>query len=320
MKSARTSRALASISAGLAALTLAGCTIGPVTLPDVDLGFLGNFGIVTTSVADAEQAIKDQQASGVDSSELVEPGTLTVGLLSTNTAPLLVTRSDGSSAGVGVEFAYAVADHMGLSVKFVTVASATAQLGTDVDVVVGVSTADAASATGVTVLGDYAETAIGIFGRGSSASASDLSGKTVGVQPGSVSQRTLTDANLGCSEQGYASINEAMEALGAGSVDYVVCDAYSGSYLASDYDGVQLLGTLDAPVAVGVSVSTDKSTLVSSLASAVEAVQGNGQLDVIKSRWCNGISTLTSASMLQGLGSAPAAEANAAPAEAASTD
>ena len=171
MKSARTSRALASISAGLAALTLAGCTIGPVTLPDVDvdLGFLSSFGIVTTSVADAEQAIKDQQASGVDSSELVEPGTLTVGLLSTNTAPLLVTRSDGSSAGVGVEFAYAVADHMGLSVKFVTVASATAQLGTDVDVVVGVSTADAASATGVTVLGDYAETSIAVFGKGTSA-------------------------------------------------------------------------------------------------------------------------------------------------------
>lgn len=304
MKSARNSRALACVSAGLAALTLAGCSIGPVTLPDIDLSFLSAVGIVTTSVSDAEQAIKAQQASGVDSSELVEPGVLTVGLLSTNSAPLLVTRSDGSSAGVDVEFAYALADHMGLSVKFVTVASATSTLGTDVDVVVGASSADAASATNATVLGDFAETAIGVFGRGAAGSgtAADLSGKTVGVQPGSVSQRTLSAANLGCTEQSFASINEAMEALGSGSVDYVVCDAYSGSYLASDYEGVALLGTIDAPVAVGVSVSSDKPTLVSSLQTAVEAVQGNGQLDVIKSRWCNGVGTLTSASMLQGLG------------------
>ena len=199
-----------------------------------------------------------------------------------------------------------MADHVGLPVKFVTVSSAATSLGVDCDVVMGVPTSDAASSTDAVVLGDYAESAIGVFGRGKQGefSASDLAGKTVGVQPGSVSERALSDANTGCVEQSFTNINEAMSALGSGSIDAVVCDAYAGCYLAVDYDGVALLGTLDSPVALGVAVSSSKTTLSYSIQSAIDAVQSNGQLDIIKSRWVGQVGTLTSASMLPGLGAA----------------
>ena len=269
MKRNHKSMAGAALTAGLTALALAGCTVGPVTLPDVniDLGFLKGIGIVTTSVADAEAAIRDVRECGVDPAELVEQGTLTVGLLPSNSAPFNATKQDGSRAGIDVEVAYAMADHVGLPVKFVTVSSASTSLGVDCDVVMGVPTSDAASSTDAVVLGDYAESAIGVFGRGKQGqfSASDLAGKTVGVQPGSVSERALSNANTGCVEQSFANINEAMSALGSGAIDAVVCDAYAGCYLAVDYDGVALLGTLDSPVALGVAVSSSKTTLANSV-------------------------------------------------------
>ena len=296
MKRNLKNKTLGIAAAGLACAALAGCTVGPVTLPDIDLGFLKGVGIVTTSVADAESAIRDERDCGVDSAELVSPGTLTVGVLPTNTAPLICTKDDGSRAGIDVEFAYALGDHVGLPVTFKAVSSATASLGTDCDIVVGASTADAGFARG----------------KQGELTATDLKGKTVGVQPGSVSERALSNANTGCVEQSFANINEAMSALGSGTIDAVVCDAYAGCYLAADYDDVNLIGTLDTPVALGVAVSSAKPTLTSAVQSAVDAVQSNGQLDVIKSRWVGQIGTLTSASMLQGITAAPAAAPDAA--------
>ena len=64
-------------------------------------------------------------------------------------------------------------------------------------------------------------------------------------------------------------------------------------------------------------MSSAKPTLTSAVQSAVDAVQSNGQLDVIKSRWVGQIGTLTSASMLQGITAAPDAAATAAPDAAA---
>lgn len=294
------SRALPAIAAGLAAATLAGCSVGPVNLPDIDLSSVtGRLGIVTTSVADAEAAIRAAWTCPVESAELVEPGYLTVGLPADNIAPLLVAKSDGTHAGMDVDVAYAIGDQVGLPVKFVTVADAQSAVGVSCDVVMGVAGTSQAAA----VVGDYAETAVGVFARGGQASvaAADLAGKTVGIQLGSVSEKTLSAANLGCVEQPFTSTNEAMAALGAGTVDYVVCDAYSGSYLASDYEDVTLVGTLDAPATVGVAVGASRTTLYAAVQSAVEAVQSNGQLELIKADWANGVGTLTSASKLQGL-------------------
>ncbi len=302
MKRNNINRVPKAVAAGLLAATLAGCSIGPVNLPDIDLSFMG---VVKTSVADARASIRASRTSPVDSSELIEAGYLTVGLLPSNTTPLLSTKTDGSHAGIDVEFAYAVADQLGLDVEFVTVSSASAT-GTQCDVVMGVSSSDAASTTGVSVVGAYAESAVGVFARGSEGqlAAADLVGKTVGVQPGSVSERTLSNTNLDIVEQTFTSINDSMSALAAGTIDAVVCDAYAGSYLASDYQGIGLLGTLDTPVSLGVAVSSSKAGLSSAVQIAVTAVQGNGQLDVIKSRWANSVGTLTSASMIQDINAA----------------
>ena len=69
-------------------------------------------------------------------------------------------------------------------------------------------------------------------------------------------------------------------------------------------------------VALGVAASSSKTTLANSVQSAIDAVQSNGQLDIIKSRWVGQVGTLTSTSMLPGLeASAAAQDPEAAPTE-----
>lgn len=284
---------VAAAGAGVCALALAGCSIGPV-----NLSFLDKY-VTSTTVSEAKAQRQEDHANAVEASELLEAGTLTIGYKSTDTAPLVVSNSDGTVTGIDIELGYAVAEQMGLKAKFVSV-SDTSAIGTKCDVLVGCTSSDAGS---YVVLGDYAEDAVTVFGKNVSGtiSSSDLAGKTVAVQAGSASQRLVTKLGLDVTQTNFTSLNDAFSALDSGSVDYVVCGAYSGGYLAAVYDNIGVAATLETPTAIGVAVDTSKATLTTALSSAVEKVQTGGQLDVIKSRWVGGMQTLTTASQLMDL-------------------
>ena len=197
------------------------------------------------SVAEARAARHDSLMAAVSDEDLVTPGTLTVGLQVTGTAPLVIAGSDGGYSGIDVETAYALADQLGLgAVEFVPVQSVAEGIET-CDVVMGASSEE----SDCTVVGSYVQSALGVFSATDVASvpigAADLGTATIGVQVGSVSQASLGRLNLGSSEQTFTNLNEAFDALSAGTVDFVVCDAYSGAYLAHAYDGVSFAGTID---------------------------------------------------------------------------
>lgn len=277
-------------AAALAAVTLAGCSVGPV-----DLGALDGL-LSPTSVAEARAQRRSELVATVSDDLLVQAGTLTVGIKSTESAPLSIALPDGSSAGIDVDTAYALADELGLaSVSFVSVPDAAAGLADGCDVVMGV---EADEADGVAVVGSYVQSALGLFaGRGAAASsvpadAADLAGATVGVQAGSVSQSALSKLDLDIAEATYLNLNEAFEALEAGEVDYVACDACSGAYLACAYEDVAFVGTLDDPVAVGVGVSADAADLQAAVAAAVDEIQANGVAGIAKARWVGALPTL----------------------------
>lgn len=282
---------LAACAAGLGIVALAGCSVGPVTVPTPS--FLGTD--TTYSQAAADRAA--ERTSSVDASELLESGVLTVGIKSSQSAPFSIPSSSGSRSGVDIEVAYAMAEQMGLAVKFVDVTDTTA-VGTTCDVVMGVAAADAGTCS---VLGDYAEDCIAVFSKGGSTvtSTSQLSGKTIGVQAASASQKAIGAAVADATYSTYVNLNEAFAALDAGTIEYVCCGAYPGAYLAAGYDGVTVAGVLDTPVALGVAVDTTKATLTQAVSGAIDSVQTNGQLEVIKSRWVDGIGTLTTAQQIQ---------------------
>ncbi len=282
---------LAACVAGLGIVALAGCSVGPINVPTPS--FLGT----DTTYSQAAAARAAERTSSVDSSELVEAGVLTVGIKSSQSAPFSIPSTDGTRSGVDVEVAYAMAEQMGLTVKFVDVTDTT-PIGTTCDVVMGVVASEAGDRS---VLGDYAEDCIALFTKSGASvtSLSQLSGKNVGVQAASASQKAVSAAAPDATYATYVNLNEAFAALDAGTVDYVCCAAYPGAYLAAGYNGISIAGVVDTPVAVGVAVDANKATLTQAVSGAIDSVQTNGQLEVIKSRWVNGISTITTAQQIQ---------------------
>lgn len=315
MKRGRTRNLLAAVmAAALSVVTLAGCSIGPVNLDDVAADFAaigediaGMFG--PTSVQDAKEQRRSEMTPVVGSSDLHKEGTLTVGIKTTESAPLAILSSDGSYVGIDIDTAYALADQLGLSsVEFVTVSGITAGLEGGCDVVMGAKSSDEG---GLTVVESYVQSALGVFARGDAAApidASELSGKTIGVQSGSISQSTLATFDLAYTEQTFANLNDAFEALGKGEVDFVVCDALSGAYLACTLGDISFVGTIDDPVPVGIAVSTSSTNLQSAVQTALDALQTNGVGDIARSRWVGALPTLTEATKVTGLVERPVEE------------
>ena len=295
--------AAVAVAAALSLSVLPGCSSLPAPISDATSAVqtIVNDLMHPTSVAEARAQRRSELTQTVDDADLVTPGTLTVGIRVSGTAPFVVTGSgDSSYEGIDVDTAYALADALGLAhVEFVTVQSVSSGLS-ECDVVMGVGSDE----RGATVIGSYAQSALGVFS-GSDAvppiSASDLTGATVGVQANSVSQAALDDLGLVVVEETFSNLNDAFEALASGSVDYVVCDAYAGAYLACVHGGISFAGTLDTPGTVGVAVSSDATSLASSVQAALDQIQTNGVAEIAKSRWVGGFPALTEATRVTGL-------------------
>ena len=201
--------------------------------------------------------------------------------------------------------AYALADELGVDCAFVSVTGLSDAYDA-CDVVMGVRAGDDADTA---VAGSYAEDAMALFSRASSgtkATAADLAGKTVGVQAGSVSQRALASAGTQAAEQDFTNLNEAFAALEAGTVDYVLCGAYPGGYLAAVYDGISCVGTLAQPAYLGVGVKAENNTLFSKVLEGMDVISSNGVLDVLRGRWVGGMSRLDTTSVIDGIQQADA--------------
>ena len=272
----------------------------------------------TPSVEQAKVQQTESLSAKVDSSSLVEDGCLTVGLrTSRTTAPFCITGDDDAVMGMDVDVASALADQLGLKVKFVQVTSASKSLGQTCDIVMDMSDS---SDGDVKVVGSYAESTTAFFRKGNDGvvKVDDLSSKVVGIQGGSVSQKALQDTGLVVQEKTFDNLNKAFDALAAGNVDYVLCDAYSGAYLSAHFNGISFCGTLDEPVVQGVAVSSSNESLQSAVSEALSAIQSNGQVDVIRCRWVGGMTTITSDQQIKDIPAKQQEEAQ--PADATDAD
>lgn len=307
----------ATIVALAVAMTLSGCTIpfvnvevpidlptpSSINLPDIDLSGLNLPRItlpigVTTSVDEARQTTMGGKASTVDESALVQPGYLTAGVkVSSSMAPLCVEGEGGSIYGLDVDVAAALASELGLRVRFVPVTDESS-LGSECDVIMG-STTD--NPDHISVAGVYVESAACFFQRGESSvpAVTDLGGKSVGVQGGSVSETVLNQTALKMSQKGYVNLNEAFDALAAGEVDYVLCEAYPGAYLAALKGGISFAGSLEPPETSGVAVLTSNDELASQVHTAFEAISQNGVLESTRARWVGSMPVLTTDSQIK---------------------
>lgn len=277
---------VAAAAALAACVALAGCS-GPLS------AIAGPEASVGEALAAKTAALSPKVTS------TISKGVLTVGIDTQDSmVPLYVGSSSGKAYGMDVDLASALADELGLKVRFVSVDDANPGLGITCDVLMGAVDGQVGATT---VVGDYAEQASAFFHKGDTgvAKVDDLSSKSVGVQTGSVSQTALSKTGLMMSVKTYDNLNAAFDALESGDVDYVLCDAYSGAYLSARYEEVCLAGTLDAPKAQGIAVSSQNAELADAVKAAYDAVEKNGLMGLVRRRWVAGMDPLSASSQVQ---------------------
>ncbi len=285
----------ATVLAVVCSVALTGCAKLPFDLPDLPnipdpFTMLDN----TSSVDEARDAQLAATEIQLQPGDLVADGILTVGIKNKEiSAPFVITSSDGSLYGIDIDVASAMADKLGLRVRFVSVDEVDNPLTEGVcDIVMDASPNRVNYST---VVGGYYESAVAFFAKGDRrvVSVDELNGKSVGVQDGSVSQGVLGRTSLSMNQTTFANLNEAFEALEAGNVDYVLCDAYSGAYLAAAYEGINFAGALSSPSSQGIAVAQGKSNLEVATQNALGAVMSDGSMDIIRSTWIGGMPSLT---------------------------
>lgn len=289
MKAAR--RAAPALLASLLVLALTGCTS-----PAEVVGSM----LSTPSVDEARQQQKSAKSAALASPAILTDGVLTVGIKNSATAPMLIDDQEALRQGYAVDVAYAVADQLGLTTSFVTVNDAASTSEAGCDIILGAKSGEAGD---MTVVGSYAESAVGFFHKGEPTivRSDALNGAKVGVQGDSTSQRMLERSNLTLTTQTYPNINAAFEALEAGEVDYVLCDAYTGAYVQTFYDDLAFVGTLDTPTSIGVALDASNTDLQNAVTSALDAISSNGVDDVLHRKWLGSLGVLTSSSRIQGI-------------------
>lgn len=243
---------------------------------------LGGCSLFTPPLSEAPAVEKNAQV--IEDSYLVTPGTLTVAM-DTSDAPQAMVLSEGVE-GYDVDVARSLAERMGLELAVVSGTSAESTVGAGTaDLYLGAETTDAAE--GITVSGVYLENATAVFGTSDAASltAADLAAATVAVQDGSASQEALVRSAISATQSTYSNVNACFDALAAGEVDYVVCDATAGAYLARAYPGVSFEGTLSSSTAFGLAIASDAHELSDAVSSALDEISSDGTLDAIHTVW-----------------------------------
>ncbi len=225
------------------------------------------------------------QTTSVDSSALIETGTLTVAI-DTAEAPLGMKASDGSVTGYEADVARAIAQRLGLSVTFVDSANAeTALTSGSADIYVGAQSSDSSK---IQIMGNVMQNASAIFTKSSnvaSVSASTLASGIIGVQASSASQDALSKAGINAEQQSYTNVNECLAALENGEVQYVACDLVAGAYLARAYSDISFAGIIGSVTSEGVAVRSTNSELSSKLQSVLSSMSADGTLEAIHTMW-----------------------------------
>ncbi len=242
-----------------------------------------------SSYPSVEAALKDaDRQPTVSSGATLEPGVLTVGVNASN-APYAWPVTMGNTTildGIDVDVAVAMAESMGLTVKFVDIASDYEAAAKGLcDVVMGASSATVPGSE--VLVGNYLETAPSVFAKNASSivTVEQLGTSTVGVQNDSFSARTLSAMAPTATLTPFGTLNDAFSALEAGSVQYVACDSFMGGYLATGFSDIGFAGALSLPETRGVAVAASNIELQNAVTAAVDLVTSSGELQAIREVW-----------------------------------
>ena len=260
---------------------------------------LGGCSFGTPPLSEVEEETPEQ---AIDDALLVQPGTLTVAL-DTGDLPQVMTDEDGYYVGYTIDVASELADSLGLRLAIVhSVSPQDAIESGEADIYLGATARD--QTDGIVVLGEYLQNATAIVGIGGSSSealtADDLAQATIGVQGGKASQEALARIGI-ATDSTYDTVNDCFDALAAGEVDYVACDATAGAYLARTYEGAYFAGTISASTSYGIAYDSSATELSDAVGAALDEMSGDGTLDAIHVMWYGDLPLNLSSELISGV-------------------
>lgn len=259
---------------------------------------LGAFGCTTKTIEESKQPLSPQVAN----SELIKPGTLTVGVLS-NKAPFSMVVDNSRVEGIDVDLAAALADDLGLKLEIVAVNNGDSALSSKKVDLMMTATPDLYVTSKAKLVGHYNDNAPALFTKTTSntevlATEQDLLSGTVGVQEGSVTWALLKSRFSNVKMKTYKTVNAAFDGLKNDEVKYVACDAYAGAYLATSYQNINFAGALDLPSAYAIAVAEGKKELQTKVQASLDNLVHNGVLDLMRVKWVGSLKPIKADSVI----------------------
>jgi len=229
--------------------------------------------------------------------KIAPPAVKTAGVLVAGvdlSMPPFAGVDQGKNAGIDVDVASALAERLGLTVKFVDVKpseAATALASGTADIVLSVPLASS-DLSQLSLAGSYLANAPGFFvstdGTASvepSLTLTSADVDKVGVQTESESYWLIRQQIDPEAAMPYTSLREALQALADGQIQLVAGDALVAAYIARDFPTVHYAGQLIGGSPLAVAVSAENSELGDVVRGELDALAADGVLDTIRRKW-----------------------------------
>jgi polar amino acid transport system substrate-binding protein len=235
--------------------------------------------------------------------KVAPPAVKTAGVLTAGvdlSVPPFAGSDQGQQAGIDVDVAAALAEQLGLTVKYVDVKpsdAATALASGTADVVFSVPFTG--SGAQLELAGTYLTNAPAFF------VATD---STASVEP-SLTLTTVTADKIGAQAESqaywllrhelepetvesYGTLREAIEALDGGSVGLIAGDALVAAYIARDFPNVHFAGQAASASPLAVAVAPENTTLAGAVSDSLDRLAADGILGFIRDKWVPGLPEL----------------------------
>lgn len=214
--------------------------------------------------------------------------------------PPFAGTDQGKQAGIDVDVASAIAERLGLSVKFVDVKpseAATALADGTADLVLSVPLASS-DLSQLSLAGSYISNAPAFFIRAEgsvepSMSLATVDARVIGVQSESEAFWLVRHQLDPETAQPFTTLREALEALDRGEVEVVAGDALVGAYIARDLPQIKFAGQLAGGAPLAIAVDAENTELADAVRGELDAMAADGVLTTIRRTWVGELPEIT---------------------------
>lgn len=216
--------------------------------------------------------------------------------------PPFAGRDGDRRAGLDIDVAAALAEKLGLNVRYVDVKpseAATALASREVDIVMSVPLVGA-PLSALSLAGSYATNGPAFFVATESTASVDpsltvdtLTAQTVGAQVGSQAF-WLLKADVGEDIVApFDTLRAALEALDRGDVPVVAGDAFVAAYISRDFPTIHFAGQIGEATPIAAAVAPEAEALGDAVRSALDDLAADGVLETLRRKWVGELPELT---------------------------